>query len=260
MDVLAYCRVSTDDQAENGHSLGQQRERIAAYCALHGHRLVDTIVDEGVSASIPLHKRPGGAQLIAAARAGQATGIVVVRLDRLFRNALDGLRFFEEVAGKSLAVHSVSELIDTSTPAGRLALTIQLGAAQYERDLAALRATECNTALRKRGRVYGGIPYGCVRVGDDLMRDPVTWSMRERIVHLREVSGISLRAIVAHLREQGIPSPAGARGWSTSTLANLIKTHPDLEHLAVHEAQRATPATDTPDTEASPHVRAARVH
>lgn len=260
MDLLAYVRVSTDDQAANGHSLGQQRERITTYCALHGHRLVDVIVDDGVSASIPLHKRLGGARLIAAARAGQGQGVVVVRLDRLFRNALDGLRFFEETAGRAgFAVHSVSELIDTSTPAGRLALTIQLGAAQYERDIAAQRATECNTALRQRGRVYGGIPFGCVRVGDALLRDPATWPMRERIVQLRVANGFSLREIAAHLRQQRVPSPAGARGWSVSTLANLIKTHDDLGHLAM-AGEHARAPTETPDTEASPHVRTARVH
>lgn len=259
MDLIAYCRVSTEDQAETGHSLGQQRERAQAYCALHGHRLVDIIVDEGVSASIPLHKRMGGANLIAAIRAGKGSGVVVVRLDRLFRNALDGLRFFEEVADRhTIAVHSVSELIDTSTPAGRLALTIQLAAAQYERDLAAQRATECNTALRERGRVYGGVPYGCMRVGDELLCDPVTWPMREAILAMREMDCRSLREIANQLRRDGVPSPSGSRGWSPNTISRICKTHRDLTHLAMG-THDATPPNKTPDTEAS-HVRNDRVH
>nr|HPG94810.1 recombinase family protein [Dokdonella sp.] len=257
--LIGYCRVSTDDQAETGHSLGQQRERMQAYCALHGHRLVDTIVDEGVSASIPLHKRSGGAALVAAIRAGQGSGVVVVRLDRLFRNALDGLRFFEDVADRhAAAVHSVSELIDTGTPAGRLALTIQLAAAQYERDLAAQRASECNTALRERGRVYGGVPYGCKRVGDDLVRDPLTWPIRESIVQLREELGHTLREVAAHMRAEGVPSPSGARGWSPNTISRICKTHRDLTHLAMG-SHDAIPHPKTPDTEAS-YVRNDRVH
>lgn len=253
MDLLGYARVSTDDQVENGHSLAQQRERLQAYAALHGHRLVDVIVDEGVSASVPLRKRPGGARLLAALRAGQ--GVVVVRLDRLFRSALDGLQFF---ADHTCAVHSVSELIDTTTPAGRLALTIQLGAAQYERDLAAQRATECNTALRKSGRVYGGIPFGCIRVGTQLYRDPQLWAVRERIVQLREQAGFSFRDIAAHLRQARVPAPNNSRSWSTSTIANVIKTHADLAHLPVSE--NGTPAASaTPDTEAS-HAGHGRFH
>lgn len=260
MDLIAYCRVSTEDQAESGHSLAQQRERVQAYCALHGHRLTHVVVDEGVSASIPLHKRVGGAALLAAIRVGQGAGVVAVRLDRMFRNALDGLRFFEDVAGRhAVAVHSVSELIDTSTPAGRLALTIQLAAAQYERDLAAQRATECNAALRERGRVYGGVPYGCMRVGDELLRDPLTWPMRECIVSLRDVQQMTLRQIAERLRVNRVPSPTGSRGWSPNTISRICKTHRDLTHLAMGAHDDASP-TPTPDTEASHHVRNDRLH
>lgn len=260
MNLVGYCRVSTEDQAESGHSLGQQRERLQAYCALHGHRLVDVIVDEGVSASVPLHKRRGGAALVAALRAGQGAGVVVVRLDRLFRNALDGLRFFEDVAERhAAAVHSVSELIDTSTPAGRLALTIQLATAQFERDMAVVRATECNTALREAGRVYGGVPYGCKRVGDELVRDPKTWAIRERILEMREVYRKTLREIANFLRNTGAESPGGSRGWSPNTISRICKTHRDLTHLAMG-THDATPTTPTPDTEASQDVRVDRVH
>lgn len=257
MDVIGYCRVSTEDQAESGHSLGQQRELLQAYCALHGHRLIDTIVDEGISAGVPLHKRPGGARLIAQVRAGH--GVLVTRLDRLFRSVLDGLRFFEDVAERQgIAVHSVSELIDTSTPAGVMALQIQLVAAQFERGMAAVRATECNTALRKQGRVYGGIPYGCVRVGDELMRDPSTWCIRESIVRRREADGWPLREIATELRARGTPSPSGSRTWSPSTISNICKTHADLIHLAV-DRNSATPPATFPDTEAS-HVRTHPIH
>lgn len=259
MDLVGYCRVSTDDQAESGHSLGQQRERLQAYCALHGHRLVDIVVDEGISASVPLHKRGGGARLLAMVKAGQG-GVLVVRLDRLFRSVLDGLRFFEDVAERhGIAVHSVSELIDTTTPAGVMAMQIQLVAAQFERGMAALRATECNTALRERGRVYGGVPFGCTRIGNDLLRDPATWDIRQAIVNWREKDGASLRAIALRLRQLGIASPSGARGWSPSTISTICKTHAGLTHLAMSE-DSGTPPPKAPDAEASTHVRNDRFH
>lgn len=254
MKLLGYVRVSTDEQAREGLSLGQQPERLRAYCALHGHQLVDVIADEGVSASVPLAKREGGRALLARLKAGEGQGVVVLRLDRLFRDALDGLAFFRGTAERlGVAVHSVTELIDSSTPAGRLSLTIQLAAAQYERDLAVQRATECNAALREQGRVYGHVPYGCVAVGAGdarrLMRNPETWPHRETII--ARLKTHSLREVAWQLDAMGIPSPTGKPRWSPNTLRELRTHHASLQKLPM--AQPATGDTATPDPGVSAH-------
>ncbi len=255
MKLVGYIRVSTEEQAKDGVSLGQQTARLIAYCDLHGHTLVDAIADEGVSASVPLAKRAGGRQVLDALKAGTAQGVVVIRLDRLFRDALDGLTFFRTAERTGATVHSISELIDSSTPAGKLSLTIQLAAAQYERDLAVQRATECNAALREQGRVYGHVPYGCVAVGegDDrrLMRDPETWPVRADAVE-DMTHGISLRSVAAHLAARNIPSPTGKPRWSPNTLRELRTHHESLRKLPM--AQLATGAPATPDPEVSTHV------
>jgi site-specific DNA recombinase len=247
MRLIGYSRVSTDDQAANGHSLGQQMERLRQYCALHGHELVDLITDEGVSASVPLAKRKGGALLEAMLSSGRADGVVVIRLDRLFRDALDGLLFFRTVADDGrVTVHSISELIDTSTPAGRLMLTIQLGVAQYDRDLDVTRARETSAALKQSGKVYAGVPYGCVSAGGQqyfdqakgrqrtrgaqLFRDPKTWATREHIVAMRQEK-LSWVRIGEELRRLHIPAPAGGRTWSRATLRNIVDTHESLRHF-----------------------------
>ncbi|WP_130617973.1 recombinase family protein [Dyella amyloliquefaciens] len=239
MNLLGYVRVSTEEQARDGISLGQQVARIEAYCALHGHVLLQVVADEGVSASVALAKREGGRAVLQALKTGTADGVVVVRLDRLFRDALDGLAFFRGTAERhGAAVHSVSELIDTSTPAGKLALTIQLAAAQYERDLAVLRATECNGSLREQGRVYGGIPYGCVAVGKGderrLYRDAETWKWRALIVSELRSGQFSLRELAAHLADLGVPSPTGKKQWSPNTLREMPLHHDSLSDLPMH--------------------------
>jgi DNA invertase Pin-like site-specific DNA recombinase len=48
--TVGYIRVSTEEQAREGVSLENQREKIAAYCSLNEMTLVDTITDEGISA------------------------------------------------------------------------------------------------------------------------------------------------------------------------------------------------------------------
>lgn len=234
MNLVGYVRVSTEEQAREGVSLGHQLARLGAHCDLHGHVLLASFSDEGVSASVPVGKRPGGRLMLDRLQDKDVQGVVVVRLDRLFRDALDGLTFFRHAGRTGATVHSISELIDSSTPAGKLSLTIQLAAAQYERDLAVQRATECSVSMRESGRVYGTVPYGCVAVGEGdarrLMRMPSTWQQRDSIV--RELNrGDSLRVVRAHLLEYAIPSPAGKRQWSLNTLRELRTHHDSLASL-----------------------------
>src|ERR1700733_5092631 len=56
--AVGYIRVSTEEQAREGVSLDAQREKIAAYCALHGQRLERTYADEGISGK-RADNRPG---------------------------------------------------------------------------------------------------------------------------------------------------------------------------------------------------------
>lgn len=251
MRLLGYIRVSTDDQAEHGHSLAVQEARLRAYCDAHEHELAGIFADEGVSAGVPLGARRAGRQLLAALLAGEADGVAVVRLDRMFRCALDGLSFFAKVARRQrVAVHSVSELIDTNTPAGKLNLTIQLATAEYERDLAAQRATDNSAGLRLAGRVYGHVPFGCTEVDGRLFRDPISWPHRKRIVGLRN-SGYSLATIARVLRDECVLTPGGGRTWAKSTLSALCTTHLGLEHLPMLPVEAAPAPARAPETEVS---------
>lgn len=238
MRLIAYTRVSTDDQAAHGVSLEIQPAQLVNWAADHGHTIVQMVSDEAVSGAVPLTRRKGGAALMAALAAGKADGVVVVRLDRLFRDALDGLSFFHGagVDGQAPQVISISEHIDTSTPQGRLQLTIMLATAQYERDVAAQRAIDNSAGMREAGKVYGTVPYGCIEIGasDDargqLQRDPAQWQVRELIMQWRD-QNISYSAISDRLRTMRIPAPKGGDRWSKSTLRGIVQTHESLQHL-----------------------------
>lgn len=268
MRLIAYVRVSTEDQARNGHSLGQQPQRIAAWAALHGHTLVGVVADDGVSASTPLAQRPGGADVLRRLAAGEADGVVAQRIDRLFRSARDGLGFAEDFALRHrVALLTVDGAIDTSTPSGWLMLAMQLVTAQYERLMDVQRATETTRSLRDAGRVFGHVPYGCVEEGGRLFRDPATWPVREMIVRWRRegitcagangphdvqhVRPLSYRAMRDLLRTQRVASPNGSRHWPLSTLKTLCETHADLAHLPLLEREGAPASTSAPDTEVS---------
>lgn len=242
MRALGYIRVSTEEQRRSGHSLAMQPRQLQQWAELRELELVDVVRDEGVSAGLPLDRRRGGAELLRRLRAGEAQALVVYRLDRLFRDALDGLLFFRQVAEPAgVVVHSVSELIDTSTPAGKLNLTISLGAAEYERDLACERTRAVSASLRQQGRAYGHAPYGVVAVGPKgeqrLYQDPDTWPIRELIVAMRRgrhnghSRAMSYADIAAVLNEQGVASPMGYPWWSKQSIRRVVDTHGGLDHI-----------------------------
>lgn len=264
MRLLGYVRVSTDDQARGGHSITRQPDLLHAWCDANGHELVDVIVDgdfgdgtadnplRGVSAAQPLAKRQGGQELLARLRAGEADGVVVYSVFRLFRDTEDGLWFFRRFAKPlGLQVHSLSEAIDVARASGRFALTVLLATAEYERDTTCERTQAIAQGLRERGRVYGHVPYGCTAVDGALFRDPIAWGIREEIVQWRTTDGLTLSAISAVLRTRRILAPNGGRTWSKSTLAELVRSHESLAHLPVLEGKGAMDAKPVHDAPAS---------
>lgn len=271
MRLLAYVRVSSKDQAQHGHSLeDDQPERLAAYCQAYGYELVGVVQDLISARKVPLAERPGGAELLARLAAGEADGVVVVKLDRLFRDLFDGLEYFRDalyprrkrprgVARRDWQVVSLAEHIDTSTAAGRHMLKFALLEADAEADRTSERTMLAVRGLRRRGRMYGPVPYGCIAhggtwdvdqqrmVNQHLFRDPALWPMRERIVAMREIERLSLRAISGRLAAEGIRAPGGGAAWPPKTLANLVSSHESLVHLPVYDADAAPPGRPPPE-------------
>lgn len=244
MRLIGYIRVSSDEQARNGHSLGVQDAALHKYCDLYDHDLLDVIIDDGVSAGIELAKRPGGAQLMDRLRDGDADGVVFTDLDRMFRLTLDGLITAQWFERRGLTIAAVNEHIDTSDPDGKLLLTIKLGMAERERNKTSQRNQRVTAGLMAAGKVYGHTPYGCTRHGDRLFRDPATWPVRESIVAMKDEQDLSLRAICTELKARNIPAPSGGRLWHVSTLLGILKGHHDLEHIPELPSAPETPVSD----------------
>jgi len=251
MDLLAYIRVSTEDQAAGGHSLLLvQPERLKAWAAANGHELVDVIVDgegegeafRGVSGGLPLARRQGGGELLRRLANGEAQGVVVASLTRLFRDVDDG-RFFIRKAWRKAGIQlfCLDQPIDITTAFGRFMLNQALVAAEYEREQTAERTAQVAQSLRRAGRVYGDVPYGCVARDGRLFRDPVAWAIRTNIVHMR-AKGDTLQTISNFLRSQRVAAPGGGSRWPKSTLARICETHDSLAHLPVDGQPASTTA------------------
>lgn len=141
--LIGYARVSTDDQ-----DLTQQRTTLQAAGCLR-------IYEEKVSGA--KRDRPQLAQLIDQLRAGDV--VTVTRLDRLARSTRDLLDLAERLQGAGAGLRSLAEpWADTTSPAGRMVLTVFAGIAEFERTLITERTSTGRVAARARGVRFGRPP------------------------------------------------------------------------------------------------------
>jgi site-specific DNA recombinase len=130
--TLAYCRVSTEEQAAEGWSIEGQTDKLRAYSDLHDLGDITVISDPGISGKNML--RPGLQQLLAAVEAGHVTHVIVWKLDRLSRNLRDLMELRDKFDKHHVTLHSVCENLDLSTPAGRWFFSMMGGQAEYYRE------------------------------------------------------------------------------------------------------------------------------
>src|SRR5580658_1777318 len=115
--VLAYLRCSTAEQADSGMSLDAQEARIRAWAAAVDAEVVEVISDAGVSGTKPLADRQGGAKVaeLLAARKPAVDAVVVLRLDRLGRNAAETITLLRRFRTSTVGLVSVAEHLDLAT-------------------------------------------------------------------------------------------------------------------------------------------------
>ena len=230
MKAIGYIRCSTFEQADSGLGLDVQKERIQAYCLLKGLRLVEVITDAGVSGGKLLALRKGGRRLLNAikGRGRKAEAVVMLKLDRMFRNAGDCLNTVEQWDNTGIALHVVDlgcNAIDTPSAAGRFMLVVLAGAAEMERNLTRERTRAAMAVKKSNGqRISGRIPYGfdLAADGSTLVENPDEQGVIEDIRAMR-ASGNKLKQIADALTERGVPTKTGlSKCWGHQTVARIL--------------------------------------
>ncbi|PCJ15462.1 MAG: recombinase [Candidatus Cloacimonadota bacterium] len=156
--VIGYIRVSTIGQAEHGISLENQEEKIKQYCSLNNLELIDIIRDEGLSAK-SLKKRPQAIDMLNRAKEEQL-GIVVYKLDRMFRNTIESLQTIDLLAKSGAGFHSIQERLDTSSAFGKFFITQISAMAELERNIISERTKDALALKKQQGKRIGTIPFG----------------------------------------------------------------------------------------------------
>lgn len=156
-----YIRVSTDEQARHGFSLGEQRHTLEEYAARNGFTVVDTYADEGASARKALKNRHELQRLLADVQAGLIDVILFIKLDRWFRNIRDYYTVQDILDRHNVQWIATQEDYNTTTSNGRLMLNLKLSIAQNESDQTGDRIKFVFEGKKRRHEAIGGrITFG----------------------------------------------------------------------------------------------------
>ncbi|GMG85559.1 recombinase family protein [Paralimibaculum aggregatum] len=137
--LIGYARVSTEDQNLDG-----QLDALKAAGA-------ERVFTDKLSGKN--RQRPELAKMLDQLRADDA--VVVTKYDRLARTLRDLMEIVEAIREKGGGIRSLGEVIDTTTPAGRLFFHVFGSIVEFERERTVERTKEGLAAARKRGRIGG---------------------------------------------------------------------------------------------------------
>ncbi|KUY71854.1 recombinase family protein [Burkholderia cepacia] len=144
--TFAYARVSTTDQT----AANQLREIEAAGFAVDRRR----VVTESISGSVSADQRPGFAELLLRMEEGDV--LIVTKLDRLGRNAMDVRATVDVLANRGIRIHCLAlGGVDLTSAAGRMTMQVLNAVAEFERDLLIERTQAGIARAKAEGKALG---------------------------------------------------------------------------------------------------------
>ncbi|WP_144559935.1 recombinase family protein [Shouchella miscanthi] len=159
MKAAIYLRVSTEEQAKEGFSIRAQRERLDMFARSQDWDVVDFYIDEGRSAKDT--ERPELQRMLDDIAHNRIEVVLVYKLDRLTRSVMDLYQLLAQFDKYGCMFKSATEVFDTTTPTGRLFITLVAAVAQWERENLADRVKFGMEQMVEEGRWPGGpAPFG----------------------------------------------------------------------------------------------------
>ncbi len=160
--AAGYIRVSTVEQSLKGLSIETQIAEIKAYAKAHNMKLEDIYIDRGITARKSLEKRLDFMRMMKDVESGRINHIIVLRLDRFFRNVYDYHKMMNEYLDPNKCDWSaVKEQYTTTTTNGRLMINLRLAIAEQECDTDSDRIKDVLAHRVSQGfAISHSVPYG----------------------------------------------------------------------------------------------------
>lgn len=187
--VYGYARVSTTKQMKNGNSIEDQTK------ALRDAGAQEIIVDSYTGTKMD---RPNFTALIDRLQPGDK--LIVTKLDRFARTAVDGGTIVRELHSKGIVIQILNMGIADDTPMGKLMVTMLLAFAEFERDMIVERTQTGKAIARANGKQVDGRPKKYTKAQREhalqLLEDGNSYKEVERM------TGISKSTLIRLMRER----------------------------------------------------------
>ena len=125
-----YARVSTEDQAREGFSMGEQEERLIEYCNFKRYPVYTLYKDPGIT--VKNDKRPSYQEMLQDMKDGKINVIVAFKLDRLTRSVYDVEKLMKQVNDAEAEIDCMADESNTVTSNGRMVMRIITSVSQNE--------------------------------------------------------------------------------------------------------------------------------
>lgn len=219
----AYIRVSRRAGREGASFISPelQRKRINEWAKAHELTILDWWQE--IDASGAKRDRPLFQEALARCERGESGGIIVAKLDRFARSAVDALESIKRLNEAGARLVSVEDGFDGSTPMGRFAIGILTLIAELELERIKDNWDAAVSSAIKRGvYISARVPIGYAKNEDGHLHpeEPASSAIRKAF-RLRAL-GTSYTKIAAFLDERGA-IPEGSSNWSTSGVISLLK-------------------------------------
>ncbi|EGT3619533.1 recombinase family protein [Clostridium perfringens] len=157
--IAIYCRVSTEEQSENGYSVDEQERLLEEWCKKMGYVIYKCYSDRGISGK-NIKDRPALKELLSDAKAGKFDMVISWKINRISRKLEDVLKIVNLLEKNNITFKSYSEPFETDTPAGRMQFQMMALIGEFERGTIAQNVKMGMIAKAKSGNWCGGRVLG----------------------------------------------------------------------------------------------------
>jgi len=221
-----YIRVSTDEQAEHGFSIRAQEEKLRYYAQIKEWPIYRVYIDEGKSGKNIY--RPALQLLLQDIKNGIIKNVLVFKIDRLTRSTKDLIELIDYFQKYNCDFNSLTELIDTSSPTGRMFIKIIGLFAEFERETIVERIkVGCERKVKEGYSLCSSTPsYGYYKEkGNNIQQVDCHESPIVQKIFNDFNNGISLESIKKSLNSLQIKTKKG-HNWTIKALKNVL-TNPN---------------------------------
>lgn len=213
-----YMRVSTEDQAREGFSLPEQKERLESFCKFKGYEIIDYYQDAGISAKTGNH-RPEFERLKDDIKAKRINTIVALKLDRITRSIYDWENLMTFLDENDAYLDCVNDEINTTSANGKMISRLLMSVSQNEIERTSERTKVGLAGAIKCGHIPHIAPLGYKHEDKKLVIDYATKDVIVRIFDLY-YNGYSYQKISNLFNEEKV---LGKDNWRDSTIQTILE-------------------------------------